>query len=92
MAEVAWQFAKPLKDKCAGVALSATMVDAPSLRGAIGLFACQTETVNEGGDHVIIVGRIMQFAHAPGDALVFYRGGMNRPVPVTSDPVEAKSA
>lgn len=92
MAEVAWQFAKPLKDKCAGVALSETMVDVPGLRGAIARFACQTEAIYDGGDHVIVVGRIVEFEHSPGDALVFYRGGMHRPVPVPPEYLEAKSA
>lgn len=91
MAEVAWQFAKPLEDKCAGVALSDTTGDVPGLQGAIARFACQTEAIHDGGDHIIVVGRVMAFDHAPGDALVFYRGGMHRPVPVSAESMETKS-
>ncbi|WP_177174583.1 flavin reductase family protein [Loktanella fryxellensis] len=82
MADVAWQFARPQPDKCAGIALSDTAVDAPGLQGAIARFACHVDSIHDGGDHVIVVGRIADFDHAPGDALVFWRGGMHRPAAV----------
>jgi len=82
LADIAWQFAKPLEDKCEGVALTNTLVDAPRLSDAMAHFACHTYAIHDGGDHIIVVGEILDFDHADGDALVFYRGGMHRPAPL----------
>lgn len=81
LADVAWQFAKPLEDKCEGVTLADTVVDAPRLSDAMAHFACRTHAIHEGGDHIIVVGEVMDFDHSDGDALVFYRGGMHTPTP-----------
>lgn len=83
LAPLAWQFAKPLEDKCAGVALADTVVEAPRLRDALAHFACRTHAIHDGGDHLIVVGEIVDFDHGDeGDALVFWRGQMHRPTPV----------
>lgn len=82
LSDVAWQFAKPLEDKCEGVALTSTLVDAPRLSDAMAHFACHTHAIHDGGDHIIVVGEVMDFDHTEGDALVFYRGGMHKPAPV----------
>lgn len=82
LASLAWQFAKPAEDKCAGVALTETAVDAPRLRDAIAHFACHTHAIHDGGDHIIVVGEIVDFDHRDGEALVFWRGGMHKPAPV----------
>lgn len=79
LADIAWQFSKPLADKCDGVALADTAVEAPRLKKSIAHFACQTRAVHDGGDHVIVVGEILDFDHSDGEALVFYRGQMHRP-------------
>jgi flavin reductase (DIM6/NTAB) family NADH-FMN oxidoreductase RutF len=82
LADVAWQFAKPLADKCDGIALADTLIDAPRLRDCIAHFACRTHAIHDGGDHIIVVGEIFDFDHSDGEALVFYRGKMHRPTPV----------
>jgi flavin reductase (DIM6/NTAB) family NADH-FMN oxidoreductase RutF len=79
MADAAWQFARPQADKCDGIDLGDTVVDAPRLRDGIAHFACHVHAVHDGGDHVIVVGQIADFDHAAGDALLFYRGGMYKP-------------
>ena len=81
-ADVAWQFAKPLDDKCEGVALSETLVAAPRLHNCIAHFACHTHAIHDGGDHIIVVGEIMDFDHEDGEALIFYRGQMQKPAPL----------
>lgn len=49
--------------------------DVPVLHGALAQFVCTIEARHEGGDHVIFVGRVVQFAHAEaGRPLVYYRG------------------
>jgi 3-hydroxy-9,10-secoandrosta-1,3,5(10)-triene-9,17-dione monooxygenase reductase component len=82
MVDIAWRFAKPLENKCAGVALTGTAVNAPRLRDAIAHFACHAHAIHDGGDHIIVVGEIADFAHGEGDALVFYRGAMHKTAPV----------
>jgi len=81
-ADVAWQFAKPLEDKFEGVPMSETIVDAPRLRDCLAHFVCRAHAIHDGGDHIIVVGEIMDFDHDEGDALVFYRGQMHKPTPV----------
>lgn len=79
LADVAWQFATPSENKCEGIGLSDSHVDAPKLRDCIAHFACYTHAIHDGGDHVIVVGKIVDFDHKDGDALVFYRGKMHKP-------------
>jgi flavin reductase (DIM6/NTAB) family NADH-FMN oxidoreductase RutF len=79
LADLAWQFAKPLDDKFEGVAITDTLVAAPRLSDCIAHFACHTHAIHDGGDHIIVVGEIMGFDHEDGDALIFYRGAMHKP-------------
>ena len=82
LADLAWQFAKPLEDKCEGVALAETLVRAPRLKDAIAHFACHAHAIHDGGDHIIVVGEILDYDHTEGDALIFYRGQMQAPAPL----------
>jgi flavin reductase (DIM6/NTAB) family NADH-FMN oxidoreductase RutF len=48
----------------------------PVLHGALASFECAVDARHDGGDHVIIVGRVIELcARAGGRALVFYEGG-----------------
>ncbi len=47
----------------------------PVISGALARFVCRVETRHDGGDHVIMVGRVEEFTHAhEGRPLLFYRG------------------
>jgi len=47
----------------------------PMLSCAIASFACRIEHRYDGGDHVIFVGRVLDFSHTShGRPLVYYRG------------------
>lgn len=46
----------------------------PILDGCLARFECATETVHDGGDHSIIVGRVLRGAHRPGRGLIFKQG------------------
>lgn len=47
----------------------------PLLEDAIASFECSVEQRHDGGDHVIFVGRVLDFAHkAHGHPLLYYRG------------------
>lgn len=74
--DIAWQFAKPADDKCAGVAMRDGRNGVPLIDGAIAHFECTKWNVMDGGDHIIVVGEITDFAEAEGAPLLFYRGQM----------------
>ncbi|GAA0571054.1 flavin reductase family protein [Rhizomicrobium electricum] len=46
----------------------------PAIKGAIAVFECARETLHDGGDHVIVVGRVHAFRHRNGAPLTFFRG------------------
>jgi 3-hydroxy-9,10-secoandrosta-1,3,5(10)-triene-9,17-dione monooxygenase reductase component len=46
----------------------------PLLRGCSALFECKTSYQYEGGDHVIFVGEVLEFAHFGRPALAFHAG------------------
>lgn len=73
---LAWQFAKPLKDKFDGVDWRAGANGTPVIEGALASFECRKWSIMEGGDHKIIVGEITDFTAQDGDALMFFRGSM----------------
>jgi flavin reductase (DIM6/NTAB) family NADH-FMN oxidoreductase RutF len=48
---------------------------APIIRGALATFECELHATHEGGDHLIIVGRVTDMHHRPtGEPLLFYCG------------------
>ena len=48
---------------------------APVIRHALVTFECELEATHEGGDHLIIVGRVREMQEKPsGEPLLFYRG------------------
>jgi flavin reductase (DIM6/NTAB) family NADH-FMN oxidoreductase RutF len=47
----------------------------PALAGALAVFECESHAVHEGGDHAILVGRVLRFFRQDaGDPLVYFRG------------------
>jgi len=47
----------------------------PLVPNALAMFDCEIEAVHEGGDHVIMIGRVNELRHDPdGDPLLYYRG------------------
>ncbi|MCE9521745.1 MAG: flavin reductase family protein [Alphaproteobacteria bacterium] len=58
-----------------GEALREGVHGAPILESAIAHFECQIEARHDGGDHIIFVGRVLDFGHAGhGHPLVYFRG------------------
>ena len=75
--DLAYRFANPKVDKFAEVdyALSDAF-HAPVIAGCVARFYCETDRVFQGGDHSIILARVLRFdtaAHAP---LLFVKGSM----------------
>jgi flavin reductase (DIM6/NTAB) family NADH-FMN oxidoreductase RutF len=58
------------------VVYAAGMHGCPVLEGCIANIECEKYAVYDGGDHVIILGRVMHLHCAPGnEPLLFFRGG-----------------
>jgi flavin reductase (DIM6/NTAB) family NADH-FMN oxidoreductase RutF len=68
------QFASRNTDRFAGVKIIDGLNGVPLLTRFHALFECATEFHHDGGDHTIIVGRVLRFAEQPGKPLLFYRG------------------
>jgi flavin reductase (DIM6/NTAB) family NADH-FMN oxidoreductase RutF len=49
--------------------------EAPVLRGGLAHLACRTHHRHRAGDHLIMVGEVLDARVAPGAALTFFRGG-----------------
>lgn len=74
--DAAWQFAKPLEDKFDGVDWYAGHNGLPVLQQSLCHFECTKWNVYDGGDHIIVVGKITHFESGAGDPLLFHRGKM----------------
>lgn len=73
--EVSARLAKPGEHRLDNVPLVAAESGGPALADALAVFECQREAVYDGGDHAIIVGRVVRFGfRTVGSPLVFFRG------------------
>lgn len=50
----------------------------PLLAGTLARFECEQEATHDGGDHLIILGRVLRFATGAGQPLVFSQGGYGK--------------
>ena len=73
--ELSSRFATKDIDKWSGVDRRPGRGGCPLLDGAIATFECRIAARHEGGDHVIYVGEVVEFAQYPeGEPLAFFRG------------------
>ena len=58
-----------------GLALLQTKLGPPALADCLAVFECARETVASGGDHSVLIGRVLRFHRQEGgEPLVFFRG------------------
>lgn len=50
----------------------------PIIPGTLSRFECERASVYDGGDHSILLGRVLRAAHRDGEPLCFARGAMGR--------------
>ena len=74
---IAWQFAKPIEDKFENVTYTENENGVPIIDGNIAHFCCRKWAVYEGGDHIILVGEVLDFNLSESDALIFFKGKIN---------------
>jgi flavin reductase (DIM6/NTAB) family NADH-FMN oxidoreductase RutF len=53
----------------------------PLIAGTVARFECATEALHDGGDHTIVIGRVLRVAHRPGAPLCFAGGRYRRLTP-----------
>jgi len=59
-----------------GIALIPTQLGPPALAESLAVFECTRESIQDAGDHAILIGRVLRFVHheGVGAPLVYFRG------------------
>ncbi|MGO4188630.1 flavin reductase [Pseudarthrobacter sp. TAF60_1] len=78
--EISGLFGRPQPDQFGQAKWNVGSHGDPLLEGAIAHFECVTESVIDGGDHHILVGRVERFARFDGAPLLFAQGQYGVPV------------
>lgn len=74
--EISRVFATKDADRFKGVGFHTGATGSPILDDALGFFDCTIESVHDAGDHVIVVGRVVDLdVRRDAGPLAFYRGG-----------------
>ena len=71
---LASRFAQKGIDRFAGLTPQRGTSGIALLDGCVARFECRTAFQYEGGDHIIFVGEVVNFEHAPHEPLIFKRG------------------
>jgi flavin reductase (DIM6/NTAB) family NADH-FMN oxidoreductase RutF len=71
------RFAKSGPDKWDGVKFDTWDSGCPILPGCLASMECKVSSINEGGDHVIVIGEVVRMERAQGDVmpLMYFKGG-----------------
>ncbi|NND49424.1 MAG: hypothetical protein HKN60_04150 [Rhizobiales bacterium] len=72
--ELSRNFARPSEDKFAGVDWTPGLGGAPLISGVAASLECRKEAEFDGGDHVIMIGRVLQYARYEAEGLLFVQG------------------
>jgi 3-hydroxy-9,10-secoandrosta-1,3,5(10)-triene-9,17-dione monooxygenase reductase component len=77
--EVCRLFAQKGADRFARIAYAPGRTGSPILEDALAFVDCETIAEHDAGDHVIVVGRVIELGYQhEGKPLLFYRGGYGR--------------
>jgi flavin reductase (DIM6/NTAB) family NADH-FMN oxidoreductase RutF len=72
---VSARLAKQGEHSLENLTLTQTESGPPALADALAVFECENHAVHDGGDHAILLGRVVRFfRQEAGDPLVFFRG------------------
>ena len=72
-------FANKSDDRFVGVDWTPGDTGAPLLAGSLGTFECARHEIYDGGDHFILVGRVLKgLFQADGDPLLYFKGRYRR--------------
>jgi flavin reductase (DIM6/NTAB) family NADH-FMN oxidoreductase RutF len=84
--DISRRFSRPHADKFATVATLPGLGGVPLIDGAVTHFECRQEQRYEGGDHIIIIGRVLRLTVNPVPSLVFCSGRYQRGVDLEPAP------
>ena len=73
--EVSERFARPSADRFHDLEVERGPLGAPLLHVGLARLACVRHDTADGGDHTILVGRVVQVDVRHGEPLLYYRGG-----------------
>lgn len=76
--ELSVRFARPGEQHFDDLEHETTADGVPILHGGLGHLECTVEDVHEGGDHLIVVGRVRHGVVREGRPLIYYRGRYER--------------
>ncbi len=82
---VAQHFAKRGTDRFASIGHTPGTGGVPLLADFHACFECETHSMTDGGDHTILIGRVMRTTERPGEPLLFYRGQFARAATLTAE-------
>jgi flavin reductase (DIM6/NTAB) family NADH-FMN oxidoreductase RutF len=71
-------FAQDIADKFSGLPYLNGIADLPLLEDFTARFQCRVEQRLNGGDHVMLVGRVLELDHRPNEPLIFHAGQYRR--------------
>jgi flavin reductase (DIM6/NTAB) family NADH-FMN oxidoreductase RutF/DNA-binding MarR family transcriptional regulator len=89
---ISQQFASSSDDKFEGVSWSSAETGSPLIDGALAYFDCRCVARYDGGDHTIMVGRVVAFARYEGNPLVFSQGRYGIAIEHPQTPVGKRSS
>jgi len=72
---LARSFTSAIEDRFAGARTRDGMGGCPLIEDCLAHFECQLESVLDGGDHAILIGRVLKASQREGEPLVFASGG-----------------
>src|SRR5690606_27635684 len=72
--DVANRFAASGVDKFAATQWAPGSTGSPVLAGTVATLECAREQVLDGGDHLIVIGRVLHFTRRAGEPLLFAQG------------------
>lgn len=81
--ELSNQFARPSDNKFAGVDFARGAGDAPLLADCAARFQCERYQILEGGDHWIILGKVVKFDDFGRSPLLYHQGAYSMVLPHT---------
>ncbi len=85
--DVANRFGRSGADKFRGLTWSQDAAGSPILSGALTWAGCEIESVHEGGDHNIVIGRVRELGECGAQRpLLFYRGRYATPAESAGPP------
>jgi flavin reductase (DIM6/NTAB) family NADH-FMN oxidoreductase RutF len=72
--DISRRFSMPVADRFAGLATTSGIGGVPLIAGCSASFECRKWSTFDAGDHVIFLGRVLEYRHEEKSPLVFFGG------------------